>query len=140
MATTISISLFLVFSFLGGLHFYWAFGGKWGLEAALPSNPKGNKVFTPNQASTIFVGFALLSMGIFVLLKNNPTWSANLPDFVNKWGLLGLAIVFLLRAMGDFRYAGFFKKIKGTTFADFDTRYYSPLCLFIGVLLLILHF
>jgi hypothetical protein len=140
MATIISISLFLVFTFLGGLHFYWALGGKWGLEAALPSNPNGNKVFIPNQASTIFVGFALMSMGIFILLKNNPKWAEALPIFVNRWGLLGLAIVFLLRALGDFRYAGFFKKIKGTTFANFDTKYYSPLCFLIGILLLILHF
>jgi hypothetical protein len=140
MSTIISISLFLVFIFLGGLHFYWAFDGKWGLEASLPTNPNGNKVFIPNQVSTIFVGFALVSIGIFVLLKNNPKWADALPDFANKWGLLGLAIVFLLRAVGDFRYAGFFKKIKGTKFADFDTKYYSPLCFFIGVLLLILHF
>ncbi|WP_222439555.1 DUF3995 domain-containing protein [Spirosoma utsteinense] len=35
------------------------------------------------------------------------------------------------------RYVGFFKKIKHTPFGKNDTRYYSPLCLLIGVLTLV---
>ena len=33
---------------------------------------------------------------------------------------------------GNFRLVGFFKKVRGTRFATLDTRYYSPLCLFLA--------
>ncbi len=33
-----------------------------------------------------------------------------------------------------FRYVGFFKRVRGTRFAEMDTRYYSPLCLTLSVL------
>jgi hypothetical protein len=36
--------------------------------------------------------------------------------------------VFGLRAIGDFRYLGFFKRVTGTRFARADTLIYSPLC------------
>lgn len=35
----------------------------------------------------------------------------------------------LLRSIGDFRYVGFFKRARGSRFAELDTRFYSPLCL-----------
>jgi hypothetical protein len=44
-----------------------------------------------------------------------------------------------LRAIGDFNYVGFFKKIKHTKFGKNDTKYFSPLCLTIGVLTIILE-
>ena len=33
----------------------------------------------------------------------------------------GFAVVFLARAVGDFRYVGFFKRVRGTRFARLDT-------------------
>jgi hypothetical protein len=38
-----------------------------------------------------------------------------------------------LRALGEFRYIGFFKRVRGTPFARMDSRYYSPLALLLGV-------
>ena len=35
----------------------------------------------------------------------------------------------LMRAIGDFRYVGFFKRVRGSRFARMDTTLYSPLCL-----------
>ena len=51
-----------------------------------------------------------------------------------KSGLWIIAGIFILRAIGDFRYVGFFKSVKQSAFARADSRYYSPLCLLIGVL------
>jgi hypothetical protein len=34
----------------------------------------------------------------------------------------------LARAVGDFRYVGFFKRVRDSRFATLDTRVYSPLC------------
>jgi hypothetical protein len=55
-------------------------------------------------------------------------------------GNLAIAIIFLIRAIGDFRYVGFLKKIKNTKFAKKDTKYYSPLCSLISVLAFIIYF
>ena len=39
-----------------------------------------------------------------------------------------LAAIFALRALGDFRFLGFFKTVQGTPFAHYDTWVYSPIC------------
>lgn len=41
---------------------------------------------------------------------------------------VALALIFAVRAIGDFRYVGFFKHIRGSRFARMDTMCYSPLC------------
>ncbi|TKI67695.1 DUF3995 domain-containing protein [Lysinibacillus mangiferihumi] len=50
------------------------------------------------------------------------------------------AVIFLIRAIGDFKYVGFFKKIKHSQFARNDTWLYSPLCLFISLVYLFVLF
>jgi Protein of unknown function (DUF3995) len=54
-----------------------------------------------------------------------------------KYGSWAIPIIFIARTIGDFKYAGFFKKIKDTDFGKMDTQYYSPLCLIVGVISLI---
>ena len=44
-----------------------------------------------------------------------------------------ISILFFIRAIGDFKYVGFFKKVKQTTFGEMDTTYFSPLCLVISM-------
>jgi len=51
----------------------------------------------------------------------------------------GLASVFLARAIGDFRFVGFFKRVHGSRFAHWDTALYSPLCLVIGLAIVALN-
>jgi len=48
---------------------------------------------------------------------------------VIQWGCFGLALLLLLRAIGDFRLVGFFKTVRGSRFAWLDSALYSPLCL-----------
>jgi Protein of unknown function (DUF3995) len=47
--------------------------------------------------------------------------------------LVFLAAVMVARFLGDFRYVGVFKRVRGTRFADLDTRLYAPLCLALAV-------
>lgn len=47
--------------------------------------------------------------------------------------MLVLALVFLGRAIGDFRLLGFFKRVHGTAFARLDTLVFSPLCLLLAI-------
>jgi hypothetical protein len=42
-------------------------------------------------------------------------------------------MAFLLRAVGEFRLVGLFKRIRGTAFARWDTWLFSPLCLLIAL-------
>jgi hypothetical protein len=45
-----------------------------------------------------------------------------------RWLAIAMAGAFGLRAVGEFRLVGFFKRVKGTRFARMDTLVYSPLC------------
>lgn len=137
MISFIIILLFTLFLFLSSIHFYWAFGGKWGSEGVFPSNADGSPMKPPSILATIIVAIGLLSFGVFYLIKGGFI-SVELPLWLNKNGLLILTGIFIVRAIGDFKYLGFFKKIKNSKFAVNDTKYYSPLCFAIGVLTLIL--
>lgn len=46
--------------------------------------------------------------------------------------LAGVGILFLLRAIGERRYVGIFKRVRGTPFAKNDDRVFVPLCIFVG--------
>lgn len=122
----------LILSLLGLLHFYWATGGKWGADKAIPAELTGKKLFIPGPMVCIAVGTGLMIMALF-LVSVSVDSMVFLPDWLNKTGIVLLAFIFTARAIGEFRYVGFFKKIKGTDFARLDTRFYSPLCLYLGL-------
>jgi hypothetical protein len=121
----------LILFAISGIHFFWAFGGRWGSNAALPTSQDGKKALSPSVFATFVVAFGLLAMALLHLEKvqiiNLP-----IPTWIDNYSLKIIAGIFLLRAIGDFRYVGFFKKIKGTIFADLDTKYYSPLCILLS--------
>ena len=130
MNNLFSIAQFLntsIFIIIAGFHFYWAFGGKFGSQAVVPEI-SGKAVFQPPVLATVIVALAML-IGAWL------SWKPNLNNhaIIFIYGNLAIGIVMLIRAVGDFKYVGFFKKIKGTLFAQNDTRYYSPLCLLISL-------
>lgn len=137
MTTIIAIVLFLIFGFLAALHVYWAFGGRWGKNAAVPSKDNNTKLFTPGLLATLMVAAGLLVMGLVILIKSGLI-AVTLPVWIDRSACWIIAAVFIFRAIGDFRYVGFFKKLTKTKFAQNDTRYYSPLCAIIGILTVIL--
>lgn len=140
MTTIIAILLFLIFLFLSGIHFYWGLGGKWAYGAVIPTTSDNVKVMHPSVFSTFVVALGLLAFGLIALMNGItlniefPFWSKMILDF----GLWVIAGIFTLRAIGDFNYVGFFKKSRQTNFAQNDTKYYSPLCLIIVVLVTLL--
>jgi hypothetical protein len=138
MTTTIAIILFLIFLFISLIHFYWAFGGTWGSDSVLPTKENNIKVLNPSILSTIIVALGVLFFGLFILVKSG-LLEFNLPNWLNQYGLWIIASIFIIRAIGDFNYVGFLKKIKQTKFGKNDTKYFSPLCLLIGILTLILE-
>lgn len=135
----ITILLFLVFAAISALHFYWGLGGKWGSYSVVPTKDDGSPVFIPGAISTFIVAIGLLCFAVFYLIKYGLI-AIGLPEFISKYGYWIIISIFILRAIGDFNYVGLFKKHKNSKFATNDTKYYSPLCLLIGILTLILVF
>lgn len=132
LTSILSIVLALIFLTLGSIHFYWAVGGQWGINNALPQNEEREKVLRPSFLPIIIVGLGLCFFGIFYLVEMK--WlSVHLPNWLVQ--IIGWIIptIFLLRTMGDFKYVGLFKKIKHTDFAKWDTQLYIPLCFLIGI-------
>jgi hypothetical protein len=138
MASLISIFLFLIFLFLSLIHIWWGFGGEWGKDAAIPTKNHNIKIMSPGSLPTFIIALGLLALGAFILVKAK-FLNISIPPFFDKYGLWIIAIIFLLRTIGEFKYVGFFKKIKQTKFAKNDTKYYSPLCLTIVILTIILE-
>lgn len=123
--------LLLVFSALSILHVYWAFGGRRGLRNTLPE-VDGEPAFEPGPILTLVVAVLLATAGGLCAVQGQLLWIA--PCEWSRLGMWCLSAVFALRAIGEFRLVGFFKRVKGTTFATWDTRLFSPLCLIIALL------
>ena len=139
MTIIIAIILFLIFLFISSIHIYWAFGGNWGSDAVLPTKDDNNtKVLNPSILPRLIVAFGLLGFGLHILIISGLI-AFDIPQWLSNYGLWIIASIFTLRAIGDFKYVGFFKKIKLTKFGENDTKYFSPLCLTIGILTLILE-
>ncbi len=138
----LSFLLFLIFIGISSIHFYWVFGGKWGLSAVLPTKDAESEPTNPGVVLTLIVALGLLKFGLFVGAFGGlfPSLLAFLPDFFTKYGMWIISIIFFIRAIGDFNYIGFFKKIKHTKFAKSDTNFFSPLCLLITILGILIIF
>jgi hypothetical protein len=139
MTTITAIILIAIFLFLSGLHFYWGFGGKWGSRDVIPTKDDNQPVAMPGVIPTFIVAFGLLVFGFVVLVNTVELKIPFLPNFLYTSGLWIIAGIFILRAIGEFNYIGFFKKHKNSKFGQKDTKIYSPLCLLIGVLAIILE-
>ena len=118
--TTILILLALI-------HLYWLFG-EFGLDQALPTNEKGERLLNPSKFATVVVAlilFAFAWVSYSLDIDSHASW-------VDTLGWV-LALLFFLRAIGDFNMVGIFKKIKQTEFAKYDSLIYIPLCFMISL-------
>ena len=129
----LSITLFIVFLILGLIHFNWARGGKWGLDNALPTNVERERLFTPSSRDSLIVGMGLLLFSIFYLSQTRLT-DLEFPVWTYKYGGWIIPSIFILRAIGDFKYVGIFKEIRNTDFGRYDSKLYIPLCLILALM------
>ncbi|AUS05183.1 DUF3995 domain-containing protein [Pseudotamlana carrageenivorans] len=129
------IPLFLsaIFLILALIHFNWIFGGTFGLNASLPTNLEGKRVLNPKPLETVIVGLDLSFFSLFYILQSGLI-TFTLPHWVISVGGWLIPSIFLLRAIGEFKYVGFFKRIKHTAFGKMDTKLFSPLCLVIAIM------
>jgi hypothetical protein len=123
-----------VFILIGLIHLYWLLGGRRGFAISVPFKPETQQPFfrprKPEIAAVILVFWAIAA----VLLMYGELLPALGPDWLLAAASRFIAAVLLLRAIGEFRTLGFFKRIRSTPFARMDTLVYSPLCLLLSAL------
>jgi len=139
MLYSLTIINALFFFSLGMIHLYWAVGGKRGLQTTIPTDGHGSKLFQPGAGITLVVAVGLFFFGLCNLAISNLLVVGLDPLFL-QWGMLIIAVVFFIRAIGDFRYIGLTKKYRRSSFAKMDSWCYTPLCLALAISHFYLYF
>lgn len=133
----LSIALTVSFIIIAVFHIFWALGFKSNIQNVVPVI-NAEPVFTPGPIATFLVAMVLFGFaGVSLALGFPDKIPANYLYAIKIAGF-AIGIILLVRAVGDFKYAGFFKKIKGSNFAKYDYWLYSPFCLISGLALLYL--
>jgi hypothetical protein len=140
MTLLVARSLVAVFATISLIHLYWAMGGRWAALAVVPQVPvpQGGSLrpaFNPSSWLTLLVALALLSIAALVSLRVG-LLSPPVTHQALQWLISAIALLMFARAIGESNLVGFFKEVKGSTFARLDTWIYSPLCVVLGAGLL----
>ncbi|MGH8173586.1 MAG: DUF3995 domain-containing protein [Rhodanobacteraceae bacterium] len=130
MANALPLIVCSAFLVIALWHFQMAARLPRGESAAVPS-VDGKPVFVPSAPGTVAIGVALTLCAVLVA-GTAGLISLGVPIVVLRWLCSALALGLAARAVGDFRYVGFFKRVRGSKFATFDTFVYSPLCVLLG--------
>lgn len=140
MSPPLLVALTLI-AFAAGFHLYWALGGRLGFSVSLPQRPDGVPVMHQRigwwRPAAAMVAAGLILLGALALAAEGRL-SMQLPPFMvrSALGLVGTA--FVLRAIVPTPWTGFFKSIRGTRWARYDSFLYSPSFLLLGTMLLII--
>ncbi|OPH51170.1 hypothetical protein BC351_35560 [Paenibacillus ferrarius] len=130
MVGWLGFSSLLLFG-IGCLHVYWALGGKWGMNVALPTAVSSKqRAFVPGKMATLLVSVLLFGTSLLLLVQGAGLASTH-PYPIVRWGCRICVLVFGLRVIGDFKYIGLFKKVRDSRFAKFDSYLFVPLCLWL---------
>jgi hypothetical protein len=118
---------------------HWALGGRFGYSVSLPQRTDGQPVMAHRlpwwrpAAGAVALGLGALA---WLLLAHAGHLPLPLPSGLARAALLATGAAFVARALVPNSYVGFFKSIRTTRWARFDTRLYSPLFLLLGLLLI----
>jgi hypothetical protein len=129
--SAIAIAVCLAFAAIALWHFYMAFAPAQGSSSAVPS-VDGKPLFVPSRGATIAVGIVLVGFALLVAATAGLI-SVPVRRNVLVWLSFALALGLAARALGEFKYVGFFKRVRRSRFASADTWFYSPLCLLLAV-------
>lgn len=108
------------------LHVYWAAGGTWMLDQALPEVE--GRDFSPGPVLTLAVALALASFAALVGLAAFVESPAAI-----RWLTIAGVVVLGIRAIGDGKVVGFTKAEHGSTFGRADDQYFTPLITFLAL-------
>lgn len=122
--------LIIIFLFFATIHVYWGVGGMKYLNFVIPTSKKGEDTIAPGSIACFAVAFVFFCLSVLFFLEFIDSEFIKYSFFYYLKFFVG--VVFLLRAIGEFKYVGFFKSVKGTEFSKADTSLFSPLCLIIS--------
>ena len=128
-----------IIAFAASFHLHWALGGRVGYSVSLPQRADGTPVMAHRlpwwrpAAGAVALGLTALAL---LLLAHAGHLPLPVPASLARGALLATGAAFVARALVPNRYVGFFKSLRSTRWARFDTRLYSPLFLLLGLLLL----
>lgn len=140
MSLPLLVALFII-AFAAGFHLHWAFGGRLGYAVSLPQRTDGQPVMHHRlgwwrpAAGAVALGLGLLAM---LTLAAAGTLALPLPAGLTRSLVALVGTAFILRAFVRTRWTGFFKRIRTTRWARYDTFLYSPLFLLLGAALLVI--
>lgn len=136
MKIILAFILTAIFIFLSLLHGYWALGGKWAIEKTIPTRFQ-DSFFDQNNHLKIVMATFVVAAGLMALaiMVAGYIGKVNIPVNAEllRIGLILAAIVFLIRSIGNFKDIGFFKSDRTGEFGYWDSKLYSPLCLFFSL-------
>jgi len=115
---------------LATIQMYWALGGQIGIAIAQPAPVKGTTI-RPSPTASILVAICLVVAADLLLVRVG-VFTTKISPFGVRIACAVLAGGFLIRAIGDFHYVGFFKRVRKSRFARIDTALYSPMSLFLA--------
>ncbi len=105
----------------GLFHVAWAFGVRAGAANVIPQRPDGERTFRPDGPATAGVAALLLFFAALI-------WAvaAGRGGVIATVLTVGALVVLSARVMGDGRWVGVTKSVRGTGFAAADDRYWTP--------------
>ncbi|MDB5825223.1 MAG: hypothetical protein JWR21_3927 [Herminiimonas sp.] len=132
MRAILPLVLSIVFLILALWHFRMALLPSGGAPGGAVPSVGGKPLFVPSAGATVAVGLLLLVCAGLVAATGGLI-GISVPPSLLYWLSLALALGLLARAIGEFKYVGFFKRVRGSRFATLDTFVYSPLCLLLAL-------
>ena len=140
MSPPLIVALVLI-AFAAGFHLHWALGGRLGFSVSLPQRPDGMPVMRHRlswwRPAAAAVAAGLILLGALALAAEGHL-ALPLPPFMVRIALGLVGAAFVLRAFVPTPWTGFFKRIRATRWARYDTWLYSPLFLLLGAALLLI--
>lgn len=132
MATAV-VALCSAILLLGAcFHLYWGFGGRLGAGVALPQREDGTPAIKETAFGAMAVGL-ILALVLLLVLGFAGAVRLPVPQSLLKVGIILWALIFTARALSWSQYFGLFKRVRTTRFASYDSWFYSPSCLLLGL-------
>jgi hypothetical protein len=128
-----------IIAFAAGFHAHWALGGRLGYSVSLPQRADGTPVMQHRlswwRPAAGLVALGLVCLAVLLLAAAGRV-ELPLPHGAVRSVLLCTGAAFVARSLVPNPWVGFFKFLRSTRSARYDTRLYSPLFLLLGLLLL----
>jgi hypothetical protein len=133
------IAALTIIVFAAAFHLHWALGGRFGYSVSLPQRPDGEPVMAHRIAwwrrAAGGVALGLVLLGALAVTVGSRLASP-MPPGIAKAALVLTGAAFVLRAIIPTPWTGFFKRIRSTRWARYDSWLYSPLFLLLGAALI----